>query len=182
MCYFSKKVVSFATFSVNVFDVIESLKKIFIWFRRSYVIYYDWRQHFNNFMIKDFLNFENVFISYSSSDFLKSIDMMKIFNKLLENVLRKSFKNIDWNQTLNQVTKFINFKVISYLKMSFIDIIIDSIQKITSTSSTLLMLSEWNIFNWVAELCLSVFHIKKIRRYIWFRSDFHDYVKALSQK
>ncbi len=46
-------------------------------------------------MIRDFLNFKDVFISYSSSDFLKSIDMMKIFNKLLKNVLRKSFKNVD---------------------------------------------------------------------------------------
>jgi len=122
------------------------------------------------------LNFEDVFISYSSSDFSKSTDMMKIFNKLLNNVLRKSFENVDWNQTLNQVTKFINFRVINYLEMSSIDIIIDSIQKITSTFSTLLMLSEWDIFNWVAELCLSVSHIKKIRKYIWFRSDFHDYV------
>jgi len=46
-------------------------------------------------MIRNFLNFEDVFISYSSSDFSKSIDMMKIFNKLLENVLRKLFKNVD---------------------------------------------------------------------------------------
>ncbi len=125
---------------------------------------------------------EDVFISYSSSDFLKSIDMMKIFNKLLKNVLRKSFENVDWDQTLNQVIKFVNFKVISYLEMSSIDIIIDSIQKITSTSSTLLTLSERDIFDWVAELCLPVSHIKKIKRYIRFRSDSHDYVKALSQK
>ncbi len=182
MCYFSKKVVSFATFSVNASDVIESLEKIFIWFRKSYVIYCDWEQHFDNFMIRNFLNFEDVFISYSSSDFSKSIDMMKIFNKLLENVLRKLFKNVDWDQILNRVTKFINFRVISYLEMSSIDIIIDSIQKITSTSFTLLTLFEWNIFDWVTELCLLVFHIKKIKRYIRFRSDSHDYVKALSQK
>ncbi len=182
ICYFSKKVVSFATFSVNASDVIESLKKIFTWFWRSYIIYCDRRQHFDNSMIRNFLNFKDVFISYSSSDFLKSTDMMKIFNKLLKNVFRKSFKNVDWNQTLNRVTKFINFRVISYLEISSIDIIINSIQKITSTSSTLLMLSERNIFDWVAELCLSVSHIKKIRRYIWFRSDSHDYVRTLSQK
>ncbi len=107
---------------------------------------------------------------------------MKIFNKLLKNVLRKSFENVDWNQILNQVTKFINFKIISYLEMFSIDIIINSIQKITSTSFILLMLSEQNIFDWVAELCLSVSHIKKIRRYIQFRLNFHDYVKALLHK
>jgi len=97
-------------------------------------------------------------------------------------VLRKLFENVDWNQTLNQVTKFINFRIISYLEMSFIDIIIDLIQKITSTSFILLMLSERNIFNWVAKFCSFVFHIQKIRRYIWFKSNSHDYVKALSQK
>lgn len=166
ICYFSKKIVSFVTSLINASDVVEFLRKIFIWFQRFYIIYYDREQHFDNFIVRNFLNFEDIFISYSSSDFSKSIDMMKIFNKLLENVLRKSFKNVDWNQTLNRVTKFVNFKVISYLEISSINIIIDSIQKITFTSSTLLMLSERNIFNWVAELCLSVSHIKKIRKYI----------------
>ncbi len=182
MCYFSKKVVSFATSSVNASDIIESLEKIFIWFRRSYIIYCNREQHFNNFMIRDFLNFEDVSISYSFSDFSRSTDMIEIFNKLLKNVLRKLFENVDWNQTLNRVTKFINFRVISYLEMSFIDIIIDSIQKITCTFSTLLTLSERDIFDWVAELCSSVSHIQKIKRYIQFRSNFHDYVRALSQK
>ena len=182
MCYFSKKVVSFATSSVNASDIIKSLEKIFIWFWRLYIIYCNRRQHFDNFMIRNFLNFKDIFILYSSSDFSKSIDMMKIFNKLLENVLRKSFENVDWDQTLNRVTKFINFKIISYLEMSSINIIIDLIQKITSTSSTLLTLSERDIFNWVTEFCLSIFHIKKIKRYIRFKSNFHDYVRALSQK
>ncbi len=180
ICYFNKKIIFFATSSINASDVVEFLRKIFIWFCKSYVIYCDRRQHFNNFIVRNFLNFEDISISYSSSDFSRSTDIIEIFNKLLKNVLRKSFENVDWNQTLNWVTKFINFRVINYLKMSSIDIIIDSIQKITSTSSTLLMLFEWNIFNWIVELCLSVFHIKKIRRYIWFKSDFHNYVRALS--
>ncbi len=66
--------------------------------------------------------------------------------------------------------------------MISINIIIDSIQKITSTFFILLTLSERDIFNWVAELCSSVFYIQKIKKYIQFRLNFHDYVKALSQK
>jgi len=41
------------------------------------------------------LNFEDISISYSSSDFSRSTDIIEIFNKLLKNVLRKSFENVD---------------------------------------------------------------------------------------
>ncbi len=182
ICYFSKKIISFATSSINASDVVESLRKVFIWFQRSYIIYCDREQHFNNLVVRVFLSFESISISYNSSNFSRSTEMIEIFNKLLENVLRKSFENVNWNQTLNWVTKFINFRVISYLKMSSIDIIIDSIQKIMFTSFTLLTLSERDIFDWVAELCSFVFHIQKIRRYIQFKLNSYDYVKALSQK
>ncbi len=46
-------------------------------------------------MIRNFLKFKDVSISYSLSDFSKSTDMMKVFNKLLKNVLRKSLENVD---------------------------------------------------------------------------------------
>ena len=95
ICYFSKKIVSFATFLINAFNVVESLRKIFIWFQRFYVIYCDWEQHFDNLIVRVFLSFKSISISYSSSDFSRSIDMIEIFNKLLENVLRKSYKNVD---------------------------------------------------------------------------------------
>ncbi len=174
--------ISFATSSANAPDVIESLKKIFTWFRRFYAIYCDRDQHFDNFMIRNFLKFKDVSISYSLSDFSKSTDMMKVFNKLLKNVLRKSLENVDWDQVLNRVTKSVNSRVIKYLEMSSTEIIIDSIQKITLTISILLTLPERNVFNWVIELCTSITHAVKVWKYLRFRSDFHNYARTISQK
>ncbi len=45
VCYFSKKVIPFATLTANASDVVESLRKVFVWFRRSYAIYCDRGQH-----------------------------------------------------------------------------------------------------------------------------------------
>lgn len=79
--------------------------------------------------------------------------MIEMFNKLLKDVLRKLFEVIELNQALNKVTRSVNFKIIEYLKMSSIEIVIDSIQKITFISFILLTLSERNINDWVSELC-----------------------------
>ncbi len=67
ICYSSKKIVPFATPSANASDVIGSLKKVFTWFRRPYAIYCDRGQHFDNLVVRDYLNFEGVLISYSPS-------------------------------------------------------------------------------------------------------------------
>lgn len=182
VCYFSKKVVPFATPSANASDVVEFLRKVFTWFRRPYAIYCDRGQHFDNLIVRDFLNSEGVSISYSPSGSSKSTGMVKVSNKLLENVLRKSSENVDWDQALDQVTKSVNSRVIGYLGMSPTDIIIGPIQEITPTSSTLLTLPGRDIYDWVAELCLPVSHIIEVRRYIRFRSDSHDYVRTISQK
>ena len=89
VCYFFKKVMSFAISTINVQNAIQCLKKMFIMFRRSLVIYCDQEQHFDNSNMRLFLKKEDVFITYSSLKTSKSIEMMKISNKLLKNVLRK---------------------------------------------------------------------------------------------
>ena len=86
MCYFFKKVMSFAILTTNVQNAIRYLKKMFIMFQKFLVIYYDREQHFNNLNMRLFLKKENVFITYSSLRVSKSIEMMKILNKLLKNV------------------------------------------------------------------------------------------------
>jgi hypothetical protein len=182
VCYFSKKIVPFATPSANASDVIESLRKVFTWFRRPYAIYCDRGQHFDNPAVRDYLNSEGVSISYSPSGSSKSTGMIEVSNKLLEDVLRKSSGNIDWDQALDQATKSVNSRVISYLGMSSTDIIIGPIQEVTPTTSTLLALPGRDISDWVAELCVPISHIMEVRSYLRFRSDSHDYVRAISQR
>lgn len=182
VCYFSKKVVPFATPSGNAPDVIGSLKKIFTWFRRPYAIYCDRGQHFDNLIVREFLKTEGVSISYGPSGSSKSTDMVEVFNKLLEDVLRKSSENVDWDQALNRATKSVNSRVIGYLGMSPTEIVIGPIQEVTPTSSTLLALPGRNISDWVTELCQPVSHIVEVRKYIRFGSESHDCVRAMSQK
>jgi UDP-N-acetylglucosamine 2-epimerase len=62
-------------------------------YRTSHVIYCDRDQHFDNEMLREFLKSYDIVIDYSSSDAFKSTDMMKMFNRLLEEILKKASSN-----------------------------------------------------------------------------------------
>ena len=59
-------------------------------YRTSHAIYCDRGQHFYNDVLKNFLRSHDVTIDFSSSSVSKSTDMIEVFNKLVENVLRKN--------------------------------------------------------------------------------------------
>jgi hypothetical protein len=46
--------------------------------------------------------------------------MIEVSNKMLEDVLRKSSGDIDWDQALDQATKSVNSRVISLLQISLL--------------------------------------------------------------
>jgi UDP-N-acetylglucosamine 2-epimerase len=62
-------------------------------YRTSYAIYCDRDQHFDNEMLRDFLKDYDIVIDYSSFETFKSTDMMKMFNRFLEKMLRKIRSN-----------------------------------------------------------------------------------------
>ena len=89
MNYFSKFSISTAIKIVDASNVIRCIRKIIQKYRKSVEIYCDHDQHFDNEEFRRFLKLKDIKIIYSSSRALKSIDMIEMKNKLLQNVMRK---------------------------------------------------------------------------------------------
>ena len=89
MNYLSRFFIIFFTTTANVENVISVLKKKIILYIKSENIYYDRKQHFENFKIKFFLSELNISITFSFSEFHQNINMIEIENRFLQNIFRK---------------------------------------------------------------------------------------------
>ena len=58
-------------------------------YRKSYAIYCDREKHFFNDKLRDFLREKEIYIEYNSFDALKNTSIMKTFNRILKEILRK---------------------------------------------------------------------------------------------
>ena len=173
--YFSRFSIVVATRTANVSDVMSILNRIFIFYAKSLDIYCDQDQHFNNEKMKSFLREHEIFIDFSSSEASQSIDMIEMFNKLLDEVMKKSEKN--WEKKLNKFIQAINKRIISYLDVSSSNILIDIQSMFAEIDSILNYVSITSISIWRDHLCDSFAHFIEIRKYISFRSELHDFVK-----
>ena len=70
-------------------NVIRCIRKIIQRYRKFVEIYYDHDQHFDNEELREFLKLKSIKITYNLSKASKSTDMIKVRNKLLQNVMRK---------------------------------------------------------------------------------------------
>jgi hypothetical protein len=159
VCYFSRFMISFACRLINMKDVIWSLCLFISMYRTSHVIYCDRDQHFDNDVFRDFLKSYDIVIDYSFFDASKSTDMMKMSNRLLEKILRKtdskpnSKSNVTWNLWLAKIIKAINERIISYLDINSSTINFERIQKTFSINVIILHLI-WHgsgIYDYVIE-------------------------------
>ena len=85
-CYFNQFIVPFSCTTSNVEDVTQCLQLFFAAYRTPYALYCDWGQHFDNGVLRRFLETHSVSIDYSPSGASKSIGMIKMSNRLLEEV------------------------------------------------------------------------------------------------
>ncbi len=152
-------------------------------YRTLHAIYCDRDQHFDNELLWDFLKSLDIVIDYSLSDAFKSTDMMKMFNRLLEEVLWKvnSKTNFDitWDLRLAAVIKTINERVISYLDISLSTINFEKIQKTFAVNFIILHLSERDIRTWHDELITSTAHCNHVRVYLNHRVEMHDMIQII---
>jgi hypothetical protein len=116
--YFSRFFITFSFKIANVSNVLSALQRIFTLYATFKVIYCDKEHYFINQMIIRFLKRHEIFYFFSSSDSSQSINMMKIENRLLKNILRK-FEFQNWQNVLDQVIKNLNNRMIRHLKASF---------------------------------------------------------------
>ena len=59
-------------------------------YRRSYAFYYDFKYYIFNKKFREFLRDKEIIINYRSFEAFKSINIIKVYNRLLEDVLYKN--------------------------------------------------------------------------------------------
>ena len=64
-------------------------------YKRFHAAYIDLNQHFDNDVFKIFLFDKNITMKFNSSSSFKNIDIIKLFNKLVESILRKNHSDIN---------------------------------------------------------------------------------------
>ncbi len=179
VCYFNRFMILFACRSANVKNFIWSLRLFISMYRTSHAIYCDREQHFDNEMLREHLRFYDIVIDYSSFDAFKSTDMIEMFNRLLEEILRKANSNITWDLRLAAVIKAVNERIILYLKISLSIINFEKIQKTSSINFTLLHLSDRDIRVWHDKLITSIIHCNHVRVYLNHRAKIHDIIQVI---
>jgi hypothetical protein len=179
VCYFSRFMISFACRFANVKNVTWSFRLFISMYRTLHVIYCDRDQHFDNEMLRDFLKTHDIVIDYSSSDAFKSTDMMKMFNRLLEEIFRKSESNTNntWDLRLAKIIKAVNERIISYLDINSSTINFERIQETSSINATILHLFDRDIRTWHDELIISAIHCNHVRIYLNHRAEIHDMIQ-----
>ena len=181
MNYFSKFSISTAIKIADAFDVIRCLRKMFQRYRKSIEIYYDYEQHFDNKKLKEFLKQKDVKIIYSSFEILKSIDMIEINNKLLQNVLKKIVIENEWNFSLSASTKSLNCYQIRHLKLSSQNILLNFEIFVFAIESKLLISSNnKSVENIIAALNDFKTQNEVIRKYFLYKIEMHDFIKVKS--
>lgn len=174
--------ITFFTMTVNAEDVILTLKKVFTLYIRPEGIYCDKRQHFNNSKVKSFLFELEILIAFNRSDAHQNIEMMKMRNRLFQNVLRKTRTEIDWEEALSRSIFNLNVKLIFHLEASFVTILLGIL---SNTSLIDLVLKHHDIHfitSWAVQLRDSDQHIKAVKDFLFVRRQLHDSIRARSDQ
>lgn len=181
MDYFSRFSIPTATKTADVPDVIRCLRKVFQRYRKPVEIYNDHGQHFDNTELRDFLAKEGVKITYSPSGASKSTSMVEVGNKLLQDVLRKIAARDQWDLSLPASTKSLNCHQIRHLGLSPQDILLGPGTPILAVESKLLTApGTGSARDIMATLDDPKGQEKVIRKYLLYRAETHDSIKAKS--
>ena len=98
ICYISRFIILFAYKNINIEDIIWYLKLFFVIYRRSYIFYCDSSYYFFNKKLRKYLREKEIIINYRSFEALKNIKIIKVYNRLLEDVLYKNSKTyLKWD-------------------------------------------------------------------------------------
>jgi hypothetical protein len=180
--YFTRFIVPFATKTANVEDVIWCLRLLFAMYRTPHAIYCDRGQHFLNEELREFLRQQGVSIDYSPSGASKSTGMIEVYNKLLEEVLRKDAPDPNWDTRLPQAARSVNTRIIPYIGFSPSAILLGPVLETSPITATLRALPGRSIKTWHNELLDPTIHSKAIATYIRHIAEVHDVVTETTRR
>lgn len=157
------------------------MKLAFAMYRRPYAFYLDRGQHFYNDVLVGFLRSEEIAADFSSSGASKSTDIIEVYNKLLEEVLRKDLHiDMKWDRRISKGASSVNSRIIGHLNYLSKVILFGYVQKTSAITATLLALSGRDIYAWIAELKDQGRYAKVVREYLLHLADVYDSVVVAS--
>lgn len=155
--------------SATTENIQRNFRILFTLYDQSKIFYIDRGTHFDVEKIRTFLKFHEININYSSFFSFKNTEMMKISNKFLEQVLRK--QNIEWNLILISFIFQFNFRIVSHLHMSSVEIFLNLFSfNFDSIDFTFAHISDLNIKIWHDEMTNSDQHVSVVSNYFIYRA------------
>lgn len=95
ICYFSRYSFTYVNPTTNSEDIIRLWKILFIRYHKLLAIYYDRGQYFDTEETKTFLHDERVNLSFNALGAFKSMGIIKVGNRIVQGVLKKSTSKSD---------------------------------------------------------------------------------------
>lgn len=138
--YFMRFFFIYACLLTRSENIIRCLKILFVLYKLFKTFYIDSKIHFDAEEIRNFLRARGVKINYSLFEFFGSTGVVKIKNRLLEQMLRK--KNIEWNTVFASFILQLNFKIIDHFHMFSFEIFLEIPFHLEFVDFTLTHLSE----------------------------------------
>lgn len=177
ICYFSRFSITSASKTANATDVVPALQKAFAAYAKPKAVYWDRGHHYDNQLVKGFLNEQNVAFSFSPSGSSQSTGMVEVGNKILEDVIRKGG---DWEDNLQSSTRSTNSRTIGHLGMAPCEILLGvppspDLSELWQPSAP-----NDSVRSYVATLSDPTEHGRLVQQYLSYRSELHDRVAQMS--
>ena len=162
-------------------NIQRCLRILFFLYGLLRAFYTDRGTHFDVKEIRAFLRFRGVSIDYSPSSSSKSTGMVKVSNKLLEQILRK--QGLEWDLALAFFTQQLNFRTVAHLHMSSVEIFLNLFSSSFGfIDSIFVYIPDPTIKSWYDEMNDFSQHSSVVFNYITYRAQVRDYIKRLSDE
>ena len=178
--YFSRLSVTMPTKTANASDVAPALERTFTLYATSLAMYADSGQHLGNKDIRDFLRSKGVALTFSPYGSSQSTGLIKIGNRLLEDILRK--KEPDQELILDNFIRFLSSRIIGHLYLSAASILLGVDVAPKTIDYTLRSVPSLSVHAWVQELLDPPRHEALVRPYLLYQSQLHDITRQRSDR
>ena len=183
MDYFSRFSMTFPSGTATAEDVVPFLGQVFARYTRPLGIYCDRGHHFQNTLVKDYLVRLGITLTFSPSGASQSTGMIEIGNRLLEDILRKTTGDQDWEQVLPKATYDLNARTIHHLGASPASILFGIFPDVPITDTSLRQPIGVNLIHeWVNLILNPYSHKKLFQDFHEHRSQLHDRVRVRSDQ
>ena len=177
MCYFSRFSITFPSKTANATDVIPALRQTFTSYAKPKAIYWDRGQHFDNQLVKDFLEGLGIAFSHSPSGSSQSTGMIEVGNRILESVIRKGG---DWEDGLKDSTRSVNSRTIRHLSVAPCEILLGVPPSPDLSEIWKPLASSDSVIAHVDTLSDPPEHGRLVYQYLTYRAELHDQVSQAS--